>query len=151
MALLFAALWEDSEQEGQIDNQGLLGLMNLLERVELQAGDVLIQQGEFQEYIYFLDAGELTLEHQARETLLLRLETSGPGSITGETSFYLKVPAVASVRALVPSVAYGLSAKNLRRLEEESPQTAALLHRFLLKRAGRRLLTLLETVEILAD
>jgi sulfate permease, SulP family len=151
LALLFAALWQDAEQDGQAESQGLLVLMDLLERVELQEGELLINQGETQEFLYFLDAGELTLEHQARALTPLRLETSGPGSIAGETSFYLKVPAVASVRALVPSVVYRLSAGSLQRLEKESPHTAALLHRYLLKRTGMRLLTLLETVEILAD
>ena len=47
--------------------------------------------------------------------------------------------------------AYSLSADNLRRLEREDPQVAAVLHRFLLKRVGRRLLNALETVDALAE
>jgi len=150
LALLFAALGVAAEQVEQDVDQALLRLLGYLERVELDAGQALICQGEPHESMYFLDAGELTIEYRTGENQTLRLETSGPGTIVGELGLYLGTPASASVTAAQPSTAYGLSFDNLRRLEMEDPLAAALLHRFLLKRVGQRLQRSLEAIDALA-
>jgi SulP family sulfate permease len=149
LALLFATLGTEAEQVGPAAVDGLLHLMEYLKRHSLEAGEVLIRQGEYQKNLYFLDAGELSVERVGEENIPLRLETSGPGAIVGELSAYLNVPASATVTAVQPSLVYHLSAENLQRLEQEDPQTAAILHRFLLKRTGNRLLNAMATVEAL--
>jgi SulP family sulfate permease len=151
LALVFAALLAEAEQEEIGDDQGLLHLMNYLERVELQNGALLIRQGEPQPYLYFLEAGEITVEYQTGDSHVVRLESGGPGAITGELSFYLGIPAPATVRAARESILYRLPANDLHSLEREHPHTAALLHRFLLKKSGRRVLNLLEAMETLLD
>lgn len=147
LALLFATLGVEAEQMGQAAVDGLLHLMEFLERHALDAGDVLIRQGEPQADLYFLDAGELTVERVAEEGVPMRLETSGPGAIVGELSAYLNIPATATVTAAQPSIVYRLSVDNMKLLEQADPQTAAILHRFLLKRTGHRLLNAIATVE----
>jgi SulP family sulfate permease len=129
----------------------LLNLMAYLERVELEAGQVLIRQGEPHQYMYFLDAGELTIEYRTEDGQAMRLETNGPGAVVGELGLYLGTPASASVTAAQPATAYSLSDVNLRRLEHEDPLAAALLHRFLLKRVGLRLRGALETIDALSQ
>jgi sulfate permease, SulP family len=149
LALLFATLGTEAEQMGQAAVDGLFHLMEYLERRPLETGEVLIRQGENHSSLYFLDAGELSVERVAEGEMILRLETSGPGAIVGELSAYLNVPASATVTAKQASIVYRLSVENLRRLELEDPQTAAILHRFLLKRTGDRLLNAIATVEAL--
>jgi SulP family sulfate permease len=151
LALLFAALGLAAEEIEQDVDQALLRLLGYLERVELAPGQVLISQGEPHKHMYFLDAGELTIEYCTGENQTLRLETSGPGTIVGELGLYLGTPASASVIAAQSSTAYGLSYDNLHRLEMEDPLTAALLHRFLLKRVGQRLQRSLEAMDALAE
>jgi SulP family sulfate permease len=150
LALLFAALGVAAEEVEQDADQALLRLLGYLERVELASGQSLITQGEPHKCMYFLDAGELTIEYRTGENQSVRLETSGPGTIVGELGLYLGTPASASVTAARPSIAYGLSDDNLHRLELEDPLAAALLHRFLLKRVGQRLQRSLEAMEALA-
>jgi SulP family sulfate permease len=151
LALLFAALGQEAEAAGRVDEQELLHLMGYLERVPLEAGTTLIHQGEHQKYLYFLDAGELTIERQTEEGKQVRLATSGPGTFVGELSFYLGAPASSSVTAGQPSTVYRLSSENLHRLQFEAPLAAAVLHRFLLKNVSQRLLRTLEATEALLD
>ena len=151
LALLFAALMEEAERDHLDENQGLLLLMQYLERLELADGEKLIDQGDSHPYLYFLDAGALTIEHYRESNQPVRLETSGPGAVVGELSFYLSIPAPATVKASASSVVFRLSAENLQHLEHENPRAANLLHRFLLKRNGQRLLTIFEIVEALSD
>lgn len=151
LALLFSALLADAEKEDQSDALEILHLMKHLEQVSLQAGEELLHQGEHQENLYFLDAGELTLEYSPGVERQIRLETSGPGTIMGELSFYLEIPSPATVKAALPSLVYRLSAKNLKHLEQDSPQVAMLLHRFLLKRVGQRLVNVLETLDAMSQ
>jgi hypothetical protein len=150
LALIFAALGEEAVGWGESSDQAVLRLMSRLEQVELEEGQVLIRQGEPHPRLYFLDAGELTIQYRTQADQEVRLETSGPGSIVGELGVYLGTPASASVAAAQASTVYSLSAEELRKLEREDPQAAALLHRLLLKRVGQRLRNALESLEALS-
>jgi SulP family sulfate permease len=151
LALLFAALGGEAGEANPAVDEALLNLMGYLKKVELEAGQTLLRQGEHQEKLYFLDSGELTIEYQAEDSQPLRLAAYGPGTFVGELSLYLGTPASASVTAARPSVAYSLSPEDLARLEQSDPLAAMVLHRFLLKRVGRRLRNALETVDELSD
>jgi SulP family sulfate permease len=151
LALLFAALGAEAEAIGEAADQAILRLMTYLEAEQLEVGQLLIRQGDPQENLYFLEAGELTVEFHTEEGRPLRLATSGPGAIVGELGLYLGTPASATVTAVQPSTAYHLSSANLRRLEREEPLAAAVLHRLILKRLGLRLIGAIETVEALSD
>jgi SulP family sulfate permease len=151
LALLFATLGSEADGLDEVADNALLRLMGYLERIELAAGQVLIRQGEPHQSMYFLDAGELTIEYHTEEGQAMRLETSGPGAVVGELGLYLGTPASASVTAARPATVYSLSSTSLRRLEREEPLAAALLHRFLLKRVGLRLRGALETIDALSQ
>jgi len=151
LALIFATLGSEADGLDENADQALLHLMSYLERVELEAGQALICQGEPHQFMYFLDAGELTIEYHTEDGQAIRLETNGPGAVVGELGLYLGTPASASVTAAQPAIAYGLSVANLRRLEHEEPLAAVLLHRFLLKRVGLRLRGALETIDALSQ
>jgi SulP family sulfate permease len=151
LALLFSALSEQSGEATPEQEAAALALLKYLERRDLESGERLIQQGELGHCLYFLDAGGLLVEFTAEHGEVVRLATSGPGTIVGELSMYLGAPASATVTATQPSVAYCLSSDSLKRLELEQPASAAVLHRFLLKRVSQRLQSALETVEALSE
>lgn len=151
LAMLFAFLGVESLGNDEAVDQALLHLLQYLERVDLEAGDVLIKQGEIQHSLYFLDSGEVTVEYRTDDSRSVRLAASGPGTILGELSLYLDRPASATVIATQPSIAYRLSAENLNHLEHEQPTASVVLHRYLLKRVGQRLISALETIDALAD
>jgi SulP family sulfate permease len=151
LALLFATIGSEANGQAEMADQALLQMLAYLERVELEAGQVLIRQGEPHQSMYFLDAGELTIEYHTEDGQAMRLESNGPGAVVGELGLYLGTPASASVIAARPAIAYGLSEANLHRLEQEAPLAAVLLHRFLLKRVGLRLRGALETIDALSQ
>lgn len=150
LAMLFAVLGVESRGDDETLDQALLNLLRYLERVDLEAGSVLIRQGERQHNLYFLDSGEVTVEYRTDDSRSVRLATSGPGTVLGELSLYLDRPASATVIATQPSVAYRLSAEDLTRIEQEHPIASVVLHRYLLKRVGQRLISALETIDELA-
>jgi len=125
--------------------------MGYLERVELAAGKALIIQGERQQNLYFLDKGEISVEYTTAQGEHIRLANIGPGTFVGELSLLLGTPSSATVISTRPSTLYRLSAEHLEKLEVEDPLAAMVLHRFLLKRVGQRLLNTLETVSELTD
>jgi sulfate permease, SulP family len=149
LAILFAAMGEEASSKDDTTDEAMLNLMECLERMDLITGQVLIHQGEPQQKLYFLDAGELTVAYHTGTEQQVRMETSGPGTIVGELGLYLGTSASATVTAAQPSTVYCLSAGELEKLEQEHPAVAAALHRFLLKRVARRLLMAIETVDIL--
>ena len=151
LALLYSALGLEAKGDDDQITQALIHIMGYLERVELEAGQALITQGERQQNLYFLDSGEITIEYRTSEGELMRLANIGPGTIVGELSMFLGTPSSASVVSRCPSTLYRLSAEHLEKLEMEDPLAAMVLHRFLLKRVGQRLLNTLETVSELTD
>ena len=151
LALLYAALGVEARGDDERITQALIHLLGYLERVELEAGQALIIQGERHQNLYFLDSGEITIEYKTAEGEQLRLANIGPGTIVGELSLFLGTPSSATVVSAHPSTLYRLSAEHLDQLEMEDTLAAMVLHRFLLKRVGQRLLNTLETVSELTD
>ena len=151
LALLYSALGLEAKGDDEKITQALIHLMGYLERVDLAAGKALIIQGERQQNLYFLDSGEISVEYETAEGEHIRLANNGPGTFVGELSLLLGTPSSATVISTRPSTLYRLSAEHLERLEVEDPLAAMVLHRFLLKRVGQRLLNTLETVSELTD
>jgi hypothetical protein len=149
LALLFAALGAEAGEANPAVGAALLNLMGYLKKVELEAGQTLLRQGEHQEKLYFLDSGT---DHQCliEDSQPLRLAAYG----RARSSVGRPVPGHTCIRQRdrgAPSVAYSLSPEDLQRLEQSDPLAAMVLHRFLLKRVGRRLRNALETVDELSD
>jgi SulP family sulfate permease len=63
----------------------------------------------------------------------------GPGSVVGEMGLYRDSEASASVLVNEPSTADFLSAADLLRMEEENPEIAAALHRYIALLLSERL------------
>jgi sulfate permease, SulP family len=152
LAMLFAALGEEARAvvDPVTADEALLSLMETLEPSEIAPGEIIIRQNDPQQKLYFLDSGQLTIEYTTSDALHpIRLETGGPGTIVGEIGLYLGTPASATVIAAQTGMIYCLSSDHLEMLERNSAITAAILHRFLLKRVAQRLLSALATVDML--
>lgn len=150
LAMLFATFGEEANDPSGSTEEALLSFIETLKPIQVQAGQVIIQQGEPQNKLFFLDSGELTITYQTSgKEDRIRMGTGGPGMIVGELGFYLEVPASATVTATQPGVVFSLSNEELAELERENPAIAAVLHRFLLKRISRQLLSAIETVDML--
>lgn len=126
-------------------------ILDHLERVELAGGEVVIDQGERSNDVYFLESGQLTVELRSDDGQRLRLRTLMPGSVVGEASFYVDAPRTATVLCDRPSVLLRLTPAAMSEMEREDPATALELHRLLGGLLAARLADTLGTVNALLD
>lgn len=132
---------------------GLLrsSLRGLLKQMFVDSGTVLIQQGDAPKGLYFIDYGQLTAFLELPSGERMRLRSMGPGNIVGEMGLYMNQPASATVEASDVSVLYFLPGDELRELEGSDPQTAAELHRFMVRLVSERLQNTLATLQALSQ
>jgi len=104
-------------------------LANYLERVEYEPDAVMIEQSSPSEDMYFIEAGQATVDLKGNNDAHIRLKTLGPGAIVGEVAFYLGGPRTASVIARTKVVAWQFTQTGLRRVQAEAPDLAVAFHK----------------------
>jgi SulP family sulfate permease len=109
------------------------------EREETQPGQVLLQQGEVVDCLYFIESGRVTVVLEGKGRRRVRLRTMDAGTVVGEIGMYTGTPATASVVAAEKTVMYGLRASSLATMEREDPDVAAAFHKFIARLLAARL------------
>ena len=127
------------------------GLARHLERVSLEAGEVLLHQDDPPGDVYVLESGRLGVEVTTPEGSRIRLRTLRPGVVVGEIALYTGVARTADVVAEAPSVVLRIGRESIERLEAEEPELAAALHRWLATQLAERLTDTLGAVDALLD
>src|SRR5687767_4423214 len=75
----------------------LLQLSSLFDEVELDAGDVLIREGDPGRELFLIVDGEVAVSLESHA-----LATAGPGEFVGEMTLFERAPRSATVTALTP-------------------------------------------------
>lgn len=109
-----------------------------LERVQVAAGEIIIELGGSDVGLVAVEAGEIVAEIPAGSGWR-RVRRSGPGAVVGEMSLYRPGGRTARVRTVEPTVLYRLDGSAVAELERSDPETAAELHRFLARVMAERL------------
>ena len=81
----------------------------------------------------------------------MRLRSIRGGATVGEMGLYLGNARTASVIASRPSSVYRLSADSLKKMQEQDPEAAALLHEWIARLLAERLTDNNRTIEALMD
>ncbi len=144
--LLNSRLKQAFSSKEQVDK-----FLHYLDRVEIEAEQVLIRQGEQPAAMFFVEAGELAAILEIPPDKILRLRTMGPGSTVGEIGMYLRIPPTATVVASVKSVVHKLSVESLEKMEIENPALASGLHRWIVLTLSQRLSENNRTLEALLN
>lgn len=126
-------------------------LMPYLERRKIDAGEYLIHQGNPPVGLYLIESGQVTAQLEDVGGKTVRLRTMRAGTVVGELSVYLNLPATASVVANQECRVLFLSLENLRKMEAEDPETASILHRFSARILGERLQNSNKTLRALLE
>ncbi len=126
----------------------LADILPYFEKMEVEAGYHLIQQGEHAENLYFVADGQVTAVLDLDRETPVRLETTG-GGVIGEVGFYLGWERTASVVVDVPGQIYRLSRRSLQRMEKENPTAAAKMHRLIVYLLAERVSHLVNMVHAL--
>ena len=138
---------QEQFQELLPGSTGLASLFQYLEEQPTEAGAYLMHQGDPPDYIYFVEAGQVTaqLEHSGQDPV--RLETMQDGRVVGEIGFYLGQERTAAVVADEPSVVYRLSSGTLEQMERQSPEAASAFHRIVIRLLAERASHLIRVTE----
>ncbi len=123
-----------------------------LRTLRLNAGDVLIRQGDGANAMYFLTAGTVATQiARAGGAPPLRLYTAGRGTVIGEVGMLCTGVRTASVVAETECEALALTAEALGRMERDDAPLATLLHRFLLREVASKLADSTRLIEMQAQ
>jgi SulP family sulfate permease len=105
-------------------------LMSYFEEKKAEKGQYLIRQAE-ESALYFVESGQVTVQLEDANGKITRLRTMRSGTIVGELGLYLHQKASASVIADEPCTLFYLSVKKLEQMENDAPEIASALHRFI--------------------
>lgn len=121
------------------------------ERLEIAAGERLIEQGTPSADIFFVESGHASVAVTAKGHADVRLATVGPGAIIGEIAFYLGEKRSASVLAEEDMVVWRFSRDSIERLQREMPDVGLRFHEGIAVMLAKRLTRTNHLVRLLAD
>jgi SulP family sulfate permease len=125
-------------------------LFAYLERMEIDAGEYLIHQGDESNDLYLIESGQLSVYLEVENENRLRLQATGTRTVIGEIGLYLKTERTASVIANEPSIVYRLSKEALDEMREKAPDLAADFHQFVARQLAERLVDTTRLVSTLS-
>jgi SulP family sulfate permease len=131
------------------ETTSLSPLIDYLERQEIDPGVTIIRQGEVPDDLFFIESGRITTLIDQQDGSSLRLETMRNGRIVGEIGFFLGQNRCASVITDEHSIIYRLSAEDLKQLEKDMPETAAVFHQVIIRLMAHRVTHLIKTINAL--
>jgi SulP family sulfate permease len=122
-----------------------------LERVEMSRGTVLLRQGDPPGDVLILEDGRLAVEMTTPEGTRVRLRSLRPGVVVGEIALYADRPRTADVVAETDGVVLRLPRDAIARMDDDDPEAAAELHRWLAGTLAGRLTDTMRTLDALLD
>ncbi len=122
-----------------------------LEPMETKVGDVVCQQGDESDSMYFIESGRVDVLLAVEGGAALRLRSMTAGAVIGEVGFYLGIARSASIVVTEAGVLQRLSHEALRQMEETAPQTASAIHAHIASILSDRLSTTNRLVKELMD
>ncbi len=123
-------------------------MMGYFEHRDVEAGAVVIRQGDPPGGIYFIEKGQLRVQLELSEKRTIRLRTMSSGTAIGELGTYLNIPATASVLAEKPTELFFLSTQALDEMEKKNPEIASAFHHFMAHTLAERLASAAETMKV---
>ncbi|MGH2536640.1 MAG: cyclic nucleotide-binding domain-containing protein, partial [Candidatus Promineifilaceae bacterium] len=117
-----------------LSDEDLDRLCDMMERVELAAGEVLFQQDEPGDRCFVIESGELEILQSAGGRRQVQLALRRQGEVIGEMALLEERPRSATVRARSPSVLLTLNRAQFNELLETSPSAARAMFQIVLQR-----------------
>jgi SulP family sulfate permease len=129
---------------GALSHSASQVILETAEQRRLEAGDMLVRQGEPSDAMYLVESGRvhvLLRSALAQGGDSIRLRTYGPGTIVGEMGFFTGEARSADIMAGEESRVLGISRACLEGLEASHPAVAREIHHYVIKSLAQRLRT----------
>jgi len=92
-------------------------IAQLMDQVDVRAGQVLMRQGDRGSEMYVVEQGRFTVERGGQT-----ISESGPGDVLGEIALIAEGPRTATVTAVEPSRLFVVGHREFHALMDVSPQ-----------------------------
>jgi SulP family sulfate permease len=135
-ALRSADQWLSREIGGQ---ETFNRFVSYLELIEFQPNELLFQQGDDPDALYFIYAGRVSVLFRSPDGGVHRLRSMVGQTVIGEMGIYRSLKRGASVEANKATIVYKLSIEAMTQMEEDDPQLAHAVHRFIIRTLAARL------------
>ena len=124
----------------QLDAAALTALRPHLSRRALDAGDVLMAEGDAADALYLIAHGLLEITKEDPDRPTVKLGRVADGAVLGEMALVLSRPRTATVTALTEVEAVRIDVAGLRDVAAREPAVAAALQEFTRQRVANMLL-----------
>jgi CRP-like cAMP-binding protein len=111
-----------------------------LRYVSLPKGNCLIRQGDDSDDLFFIERGRVAVVLQKADATSQRLNSMGPGTVVGETAFFLGSPRPASVITEAETAAYRLTRQSLDTVMMDDHNLAMVFQGFIVRMMAKRLI-----------
>jgi SulP family sulfate permease len=122
-------------------------LMQYLVCEEAEASHYLVRQGESPGGMIFIEKGQVSVQLEPVGKDPIRLRKMNAGTVVGEISTYLSIPASASVVTSQASTLYTLRLDALAKMERDHPEVASAFHRFMVRVVAERVAQTTDTLQ----
>jgi HlyB family type I secretion system ABC transporter len=122
-------LFRLSSRMAQLDRETLDDLIDSLERVSVEKGELVVRQGDVSDSMFFVEEGRLRALWQTEEGKLGDVAYLRRGDFFGERSLLLGEPRAVSVEAVTPASLLVLHEPEFRRFYEADPAFRAAVKR----------------------
>jgi phosphoserine phosphatase RsbU/P len=112
---------EGSTEQSLMSSEALAKVLASLRPIDLQSGDLLIQQGEASDAAYFLDSGSLLVYVETSYGPVSLATLQGP-RLVGEIGALTGLARTTSVKALAPTRVFRIARAQLFELSQKSPE-----------------------------
>jgi SulP family sulfate permease len=126
-------------QEAFLDERQAAAFEKYLERIELPEGAYLIRDGDGTDDLFFMERGRVAVIAATQAGAFSRINSMGPGTVVGETAFFLGLPRSASVVVESDMVAHQLTRKSLDLMTVDDPELLIAFQRSMLRLLAERL------------
>jgi SulP family sulfate permease len=114
-------------------------LLKYLEKVQIEVGGYLIQQGDIADSLYFVETGRVSVYLEFNGGKKMRLQTLTQSIVVGELGLYINMQRTASIIAEEVCTAYRLTKSALDQIRRQNPDLATVVHEFIACLLARRL------------
>lgn len=132
------SMWERLVDQG-FPKEKIGELKNYLEKVQIEAGEYLIRQGEAAEELFFIESGRASVYLEFDNQKNIRLQTLSERIVVGELGLYIDLKRTASIIAEETCIAYKLTKSALESIKENECDLAAAIHEFIARQLARNL------------
>ena len=112
---------------------------NIVERISLEHGEMLVQSGAQSDDVFYLYSGGLAVTMANRHGARIQVAKVRPKTVIGEMAYYSGKGRSADIIASAPSVVLRIDMTRFEDLERENPEIALSFHKTIASGMARRL------------